>query len=197
MQDDFLEIQKNTIMERDLKIINRELLKISARITKTKEDLSVQYIDSIIKEIDKKLPTYEEKLRYIERFDEESPNLANFLFLFHGVLSKSSENISEAPYVDIVYFPETAIQGIVSKTSEVDEKKYTEEQKQYYTTHFIGLKDVHNIEVLSKSVNESTVLKYLADINNDGKISNRDVGIFSGLQLFALFSETESQMIAE
>ena len=184
-------------MERDLKIINRELLKISARITKTKEDLSVQYIDSIIKEIDKKLPTYEEKLRYIERFDEESPNLANFLFLFHGVLSKSSENISEAPYVDIVYFPETAIQGIVSKTSEVDEKKYTEEQKQYYTTHFIGLKDVHNIEVLSKSVNESTVLKYLADINNDGKISNRDVGIFSGLQLFALFSETESQMIAE
>lgn len=197
-RDSFLQIQKNTHSFADLKTINEELLRISKDMTKAKEQQSVGYIEEVLKKIQQILPSYEEKIRYIERMNTENPHLTKFAVLLRGTLSDvGGVSAQTMTYKDISYIPNDFENKLVTKTSQVDRTAFSEEQLSNYKNRFIKLTDVHNAAILSKSINESNVLDYLADLNNDGKLSDNDTGIFFGKQLSSLLKETEALMMTE
>ena len=197
VRDHFLNIQKETSSERDLKIVNQELLKISKRITEMKESLSIKYIENVVKKIGEILPSYEEKIRYVGQINSENPNLTNFVALFHATMSNKTDNpVRESLYKNTEYLPFAALNTFLMDGYRFKESAYTQEQKNFYKNRFMKLNDVDKVVRLSKFIDESNVFSYLADINNDGKVSDNDIGVFYGKQLSVLLNETEIQMAA-
>lgn len=194
-RDSLLEEKARASTEESSKTIDKKLLSVSKEITKMKEHLSVKYMQDVAKKIKELLPTYEQKVTYVEKINTENGNFANFVTFFQAILQDGTMISIQTPlYKDIAYLPETSLRGLVTKTSQVNKEAYTPEQKTSYANSFVSLKDVHNITLLSKSISESNVLDYLADLDNDGKVSDKDIGVFSGKQLSTLLHETETQM---
>lgn len=197
-QDILIQKKESASSEEESKIIDKKLLVMSQDITKMKEHLSITYMEDVTKKIKELLPTYAQKVAYIGKINPENEKLIKFTAFFQTTLAEGGVTSMETPsYKDTAYLPETSLGGLVSTTSQVNETVYSKEQKEYYKNRSVSLKDAWNIDILSKLIDTSNVLNYLADTNNDGKVSDKDRGILSGQQLSILLSETEARMTVE
>lgn len=190
-----LEIQKNVHSEGDLKIVNKELLALSGKITQARERAYTRYMEEMREKIATKLPTYAERIAYVQTLNPQNANLVHFTGFFHASLGSDKVNETSS-YQDVSYISEETRSSLANNLSEV-KTSYSEEEQERYRNGFLNLKDVHKIHTLTPLIQESNVLDYLADTNNSGEVSDKDTGVFYGKQLSALLHDTEAQMVAE
>lgn len=189
---DLMEKRQTLTEEQDIKKINKSIVLLNEEINRKLNNLYIEYFELFSKKVNYVLKNDDLKLLFLSYLPKES-DLENFKSF---VSSNLNQNISKNQeiYEEVSYIKWDVFSRLLTPDQNVDEKFFSKDEIEKFSSSFYNLRDVYNARVLSFELNQENVFEFLSDLNNDWKLNSNDKAEVYGLQLLSILKEVESQL---